>query len=374
MTGSGVQGHNTAMTETRAVATQAIESWGMRLSDKLRLELARGDATAALRLARHGDGQTRNLAGEYAFMARGLGVVVDLLLRLLLEAASRAQPPNGGTNHPVSAASVSLGLLLTGLLEGLRDAVRDDALSPATGMLSDSPTDLLTDACTREMKAALARFTLQQTRLAEEVMQAVAQGQSESATELLAAKDHAYRALHDVMLRFMADSFVWIYRTFGKQALLDFHLATAERQRAGFEKWEHMPTAEFAATTAFLMKQHMGQVEVLEDDRRFTIVQSPCGSGGGLRLAGAYDGPHALPFVEGPDPLTFGERRMPVYCTHCAIWNGAATIRWFGHAQWVFDQPCRLDGGCTLHIYKRREDIPADYARSVGLDSAESGS
>ena len=173
----------------------------------------------------------------------------------------------------------------------------------------------------------------------------------------------------------MADSFAWVLRHFGTQALLDFHLATAEGQRAGFEKWEQLPAAEFAAMTAFLLKQHMGQVQVQEDERRFTIHQSPCGSGGRLQLDGAYAAsparPQALPYVEQPGPLTFGEPRMPVYCTHCAIWNGTATLRWFGRAQWVFEGPAQADGSCTLHIYKRREDAPADYTRRVALPDGE---
>jgi hypothetical protein len=330
-------------------------AWATRLSDRMRAALAGGDVAAAQQLALHGDGQTRDLAREYAFMIHGLGFTLQILLRLLLETAARGP-----------AAEADLATLLTRLLQALRDGAEDNAPSPAAGT---SPT-LLADACIGALKARQQRFTLDQARRADEVVQALAQGQAEPAIALLDAKDQAYLALHDPMVRFMADSFAWVFRHFGEKALLDFHLAGAEAQRAGFEKWEQMPAAEFAATTAFLLKQHMGRLEVREDERRFTIQQSLCGSGGRLRLGGAYDGPQALPFVEGPDPLTFGEARMPVYCTHCAIWNGTATLRWFGRAQWVFEQPAREDGSCTLHIYKRREDIPADYARAVGLPPA----
>jgi hypothetical protein len=166
----------------------------------------------------------------------------------------------------------------------------------------------------------------------------------------------------------MAESFGWVLRRFGAEELLRFHLATAEGQRPGLEKWERMPAAEFAWTSAFLLKQHLGQVSVREDEEKFTIDQTPCGSGGRLRLGDAYIGPDALPFVETPGPLTFGQPRLPVYCSHCAVWNGVATLRWFGRAHWIFEDAARADGGCRLHIYKKREDAPAEYTRLLAPD------
>jgi hypothetical protein len=126
-----------------------------------------------------------------------------------------------------------------------------------------------------------------------------------------------------------------------------------------------MPPEAFAWTTAFLLKQHMGRVTVREDAERFTVEQAPCGSGGRLRLAGAYEGPGALPLVEAPGPLTLGQPRLPVYCSHCPVWNGVATLRWFGRPHWVFEDAARPDGSCTLHVYKRRDGAPPAYARGL---------
>jgi hypothetical protein len=161
--------------------------------------------------------------------------------------------------------------------------------------------------------------------------------------------------------------FGFVLRHFGAGELYRFHRETAERQRAGFEKWERLTPAEFAQATAFLLKQHMGSLEVREDEEKFTIEQTLCGSGGRLKLAGAYSGPEALPFVEGPGPLTAGQERFAVYCSHCPIWNSVASIEWFGRPHWVFENPSRPDGSCTLHIYKRRAGAPAAYFRQLGL-------
>jgi hypothetical protein len=176
----------------------------------------------------------------------------------------------------------------------------------------------------------------------------------------------------------MAESFAYVLREFGADGLLRFQRSTAQGQRDGFERWERMSAPDFARATAFLLKQHMGQVEVREDDEKFTIVQAPCGSGGRLRLAGAYEGPDALPFVEregasAPHPrdaLTHGERRFPVYCSHCPVWNGVAPVEWFGRPHWVFDNPSREDGSCTLHIYKAHDGAPRAYLARLGIRQA----
>lgn len=334
--------------------------WGTRLGERMRAALRAGDAASARCLALEGDGRARDLAREFGLMAHGLGFTIRVLLGQLIE-ADREGERQAQAIWPGPPAGDSLTGILARLLQGLQGgAARAGVSAPGTPAA-------LAQACLAALAQAQQRFAADQTRRADEILGALADGRLDAAIAMLDAKDQAWLALHDPMVRFMADSFGWVLREFGDQALVDFHLATAEAQRAGFEKWERMPAREFAATTAFLLGQHMGEVRVEEDELRFTIRQSPCGSGGRLRLAGAYDGGQALPFVETPGPLTFGEPRMPVYCTHCAIWNGSATLRWFGRAQWVFERPARADGACTLHIYKRPEDAPAQYARRLAL-------
>lgn len=308
--------------------------WGRRLSDAVRAALRSGDFEVARKLALEGDGQTRGLEKEYTFMIRGLGITIRVLLALLEERATRAD----------SGALVDrFGADLKGF--GAAGDTKDVAAL---------------------LEALEQRFVAEQSRLAREVVQAIDARDAPRALDLLEAKEQQhYVPLHDRLVRFMAESFAWVYQSFGAQELLRFHMATAERQRAGFDKWEGMPAADFAATTAFLLKQHMGRVEVREDDEKFTIEQTPCGSGGRLRLAGAYAGKEALPFVEGAGALTFGEASLPVYCTHCPVWNGVAPLQWYGRAHWVFENAARADGGCTLHIYKRHDATPADYVRRL---------
>jgi hypothetical protein len=342
-----------------------VAQWGRRLTDKVREALAQGDRVAACRLALEGDGQARDLARDYALMARGLGVTLHVMQRLLMQRAANG----AGEEVATRAADVDLAALLDRLLAALtktgRSAPSEDgaAATPAT----------LARACEQSLATCLPAFLEAQARYAAAVVQAL---RSESdngpkeALDWLDAKDDAWRELHDPMVRFMADAMAWVLRHRGPQALFEYHLATAEGQRAGFDKWEQMSAREFAAATAFLLQQHVGRVNVTEDDEKFTIRQSPCGSGGRLRLMGAYEGAQALPFVQEASPLTFGQPTVPVYCSHCAVWNGSATMRWYGHAHWVFGAPALPDGSCILHIYKRRDHTPADYARRVARPAA----
>ncbi len=345
-----------------------IEEWGRRLSDALRAALESGDLAAARRLALEGDGQARSLAKEYTFMYRGLGITIRVLLSLLGEAAARASAPTRGA---ASAEAAALVHRFRSDLGGLMRRVWGEPAPPT------EPPGTLDEELTRAprlLDAGEARFEREQAQIADEIVRAIDAGDVARARALVDVKEQGqYVPLHDRLVFVVAESFGWVLRRFGPDELLRFHLATAEGQRPGFEKWDQMPPAEFARTTAFLLKQHMGRVAVREDAEKFTLEQALCGSGGRLRLIGAYAGPEALPFVETPGPLTFGQPRLPVYCSHCPVWNGVATLRWFGRPHWVFDDAARPDGACTLHIYKRRDGAPAAYVRVVAEGSDHAG-
>lgn len=343
--------------------------WGRRLSDALRAAIGRNDLAAALALAREGDGQARSLASEFLLMSRGLGITVRVLLGQL-GGLTEGLTPSSGTVPDSQALERDLRRLLAdfrGSLEGSQEGSRGSVLGDglAGGQAGDRGGESLPEVAQftlRVLQARQQRFESDQALAAQQVIDALLAHDAARASQWLERKEiHDYLPYHDRLVRFMADSFGFVLERFGDQGLLRFHLDTAEGQRAGFEKWEKQSAAEFARTSAFLLKQHMGQVAVTEDDEKFTIVQTPCGSGGRLQTEGAYRGAHPLPFVSTPGPLTLGAPRIPVYCSHCPAWNGVATMRWFGRAHWIFDHPARPDGSCTLHVYKRTEDVPAEF-------------
>lgn len=344
--------------------------WGRRLTELIRDALDAGDLCAARRLAFEGDGQARSLDKEYALMYRGLGITVRVLLRLLGETVARA----GARRHSASGDAAALVrrfrrdmatlMLPTCAADETRGAL--DRLAHPAGR--PGHLDVEAGRAAEALTIGETLFTREQARLAGEAVAAIDAGDAAGARRVLDVKEtRHYVPLHDRLVRFMAETFGWVLERFGPDELLRFHRATAEAQRDGFEKWERMTADDFARATAFLVRQHMGSVEVREDAEKFTVDLRPCGSGGRLRLAGTYTGPAALPCVAGPGPLTFGEPRLPVYCTHCPVWNGIAPLEWFGRPHWVFESPSRPDGSCTVHIYKRHDGAPREYAQRLGV-------
>ncbi len=350
----------------KAASTVPRRQWGRRLSDALRDAVRTGDLGAARLLCLNGDGQSLSLAKEYSLMFKGLAGTVRVLLAQVGDLQMRGVgPPNAepGSEELRSLIRRFIRAFGASLPAGEPLAAPDEPLAAPdeNASLADEIA-----AARRLLDQGSNGFDRQQAATAAQVLAALERRDRERALELVDRKElQEYVPLHDTFIRLMADVFGWVLRRHGSEELLRFHLRTAEAMRAGFDAWEGMSAQEFAWTTAFLLKQHMGQVEVHETAERYTFHQTLCGSGGRLRKAGAYQGTGALPFVESPGPLTFGRERLPVYCSHCPVWNGVAPWRWYGHPHWVFDDAARPDGGCTLHIYKKPAAVPADYLKEI---------
>ncbi len=328
--------------------------WGVRLSDRLRRLIDEGRLAEAERMAREGDGHSRNLATEFFLMSRGLGITVRVMIAQL--EAMEASPPR--------ADAAALLAAMRAALRGFREDLCRIGAVPAPAHAPGEGASVAREAqAAREVLAAVqAGFETAQTALAERALAALAAGDGAQARARLDEKEVAgYLPYHDRLVRFMADCMGLALTHLGAEGLMRFHLGTAEGQKAGFDKWDQQSAEAFTRTSAFLLKQHMGEVAVFEDDEKFVIEQSPCGSGGRLRRMGAYQGPGALPVLRQAGALTFGQPALPVYCTHCPAWNSVATLHWYGRVHWPFSDPSREDGGCVLYIPKDRDAVPADY-------------
>ncbi|HMM75920.1 MAG TPA: hypothetical protein PJ986_09440 [Gammaproteobacteria bacterium] len=329
------------------MTTIAMEQWGRRLSDTLRAALREGDFERAAALVAHGDGMARSLAKEYSLMYRGLGITIRVMLESLAGLARE---------WGVEDALVAHCRAFVGDLNRLYAAAWQGAAQPVPAAMSVAEASALVGAT---LAAGELDFDRAHGANAQATLAAIQARDAAAALALVDVKERAlYLPLHDRFVRFMADSMAFALKHGRDEGLMRFQMETAEGQKAGFDKWEEMSAAEFAQVSAFLLKLHMGEVTVTEDAQRYTLQQKLCGSGGRLRTMGAYEGPNALPFVEQRGPLTFGQPRLPVYCSHCPVWNGVATLKWYGRVHWLFEDAARADGGCTAHIYKRKEDQP----------------
>lgn len=209
-------------------------------------------------------------------------------------------------------------------------------------------------------------FREEQAEIAERISDAVERRDPAVARSFLEERDRQHQVIHDQFIAMKAGFYSYVGRAFGERRLEEILRHTGERQRQGFEKWEAMPVEEFACATAHLLKSHMGQVTVTEDEEKFTITQDPCGSGGRLMREGAYEGEDALYQIRAAQPMTFEKPDFPSYCAHCAVWNNIQCIEWFGHPQWCIDHPEAPDRPCRIHIFKNKENIPEHYYRQVG--------
>ncbi len=211
-------------------------------------------------------------------------------------------------------------------------------------------------------------FRVEQAALATCIASAVEAGDFERARALLAERDRQHQLIHDQFIAIKAGFYSYIGKVFGDQRLEEILRHTGERQHAGFERWERMPVEDFVRASAHLLKTHMSNVSVTEDDEKFTITQDPCGSGGRLMRAGAYDGADGHYRVGNAQAMTFGKPDFPSYCSHCAVWNNIQCIEWFGHPQWCIDHPATPTDPCRIHIYKDPDRIPAHYYEQVGKE------
>ena len=173
-----------------------------------------------------------------------------------------------------------------------------------------------------------------------------------------------------------------IGRKFGEGEVYAMLRATQEtwmmkRTWKGFRK---MSVERQVTLTTEMMRAHRcgprqeGDVEVLEDAERYTIVMDPCGSGGRMRRGDPMDG---TPSRLGP-PYNFGSTReahwwswgrkdVPYYCVHCAL-NEILPIEWGGAPLWVTDFDPDHAKPCRWHFYKRPELIPAEYWTRLGKE------
>jgi hypothetical protein len=223
-----------------------------------------------------------------------------------------------------------------------------------------------------EMEYIERIFRVEQAALAARITTAVEAGKDGEARELLRERDRQHQIIHDQFIDIMAGFHTYVGKVFGDQRLEGLFRHAGERQRQGFEKWESLLAEDFVRASADLLKSHMGNVTVTEDDEKFTITQDPCGSGGRLMREGAYDGPDGLYRIEAAQAMTFGKPDFPSYCAHCAVWNNIQCIEWFGYPQWSIDHPATPAGPCRIHIYKSPKKIPARYYEQVQYPAAVS--
>lgn len=200
-------------------------------------------------------------------------------------------------------------------------------------------------------------------------LEALDRGDIETAKAWLRKHEETKNYIHDIYMHWVAKLMTHIYDHWGEEAAVaaigetvrDFSLPTvAHRQQVlrerGLRGWVQDMISGW--------RQHASHpgLTVEEDDEKITVNLNPCGSGGRLINAGAYDGPDGYRRLKQAGPHTWGETDVPIYCSHCAFAHelvpegvgGKEAKLWF-HAS---PFPKKPGDPCIHHYYKDPKNIP----------------
>lgn len=136
-----------------------------------------------------------------------------------------------------------------------------------------------------------------------------------------------------------------------------------------WQLFSELSPAALAASLAEHLRSHFSgagrsaAVEIIEEQDRFRLVFSPCGTGGALRQRQIK----SLGILPNATPDTWHRtNEVPVYCSHCAK-NELTSISLLGYPAWVTEFNPDPQQPCGWTVYKNPVDIPEKYFTRLGL-------
>ena len=216
----------------------------------------------------------------------------------------------------------------------------------------------------------------------EVIEEAIDAGRTDEAKTLARNLIHEWKGLHDLYCDWVWDLLTKIGRKFGEGEVYAMLRATQEtwmmkRTWKGFRK---MSVERQVTLTAEMMRAHRcgprqeGDIDVLEEAERYTIVMDPCGSGGRMRRGDPMDKtpsrlgpPYNFGSTQEAHWWSWGRKDVPYYCVHCAL-NEILPIEWGGAPLWVTDFDPDHAKPCRWHFYKKPDLIPAEYWTRLGKE------
>jgi hypothetical protein len=176
-------------------------------------------------------------------------------------------------------------------------------------------------------------------------------------------------AMHDLFTRWVTALLTFIGCQYGDDVL---YQAYEETMSVPFKPlWESYSKADNPRKRAEMMamglRGHGQDIDIEEDDEKFTFTMRPCGSGGRLVLGGVYEPPLNMLRIQEPQRMTQGKRNLPVYCAHAyfmALWS----IRVTG-VPYVLEEISDNPGyePCKIYVYKDPKNIPTEVLSRLGL-------
>lgn len=201
-------------------------------------------------------------------------------------------------------------------------------------------------------------------------------GEPEKAKEVLDYAREEARVVHDMYVNWAWTFFTYVARTQGEAAVeraMRFVMESYYKPR--YTKVMQAPVKEQLDLCVEGMRGHFfgpgrtGEVDVTEDELKYTLIYKPCGTGGVARQRIADEkemSPQLFGVTEEPRDWSWGQAGVGYYCAHCAMVNEILSIESFGHPMRITHYDPDPHKPCIWTIYKNPADIPAEFYERVG--------
>lgn len=202
---------------------------------------------------------------------------------------------------------------------------------------------------------------------------AIRSGDTVEALHLLQETVDAKKGFHDFMVKWANMLLRRIGDLGGDEAVFDAHREMAQAFRppvvanweaAGAERGK-FPMEEFIRQRCIMWQlTHDNELEIEEDEEKFTLTLKPCESGG--RLMMWFDGNNPSRTKE-KHQITYFREGFQYYCAHCgSMWE----FGWYEQHGWpliIYSPPEKPGEPCVQTLYKDPRNIPDQYYERTGL-------
>jgi hypothetical protein len=214
----------------------------------------------------------------------------------------------------------------------------------------------------------------------DQIARAIDAGDRELAKNLAAYVVAEGKSLHDLFCDWLWDVFTQIAAAHGEEEMHRIMRASQSTWmlRRSWKAFLRLPVEERVQLTAEIMRSHrggprqQGELEIIDEPDRYTILMDPCGSGGRMRRGDPVDGtpsrlgpPYNFGATREAYPWSWGRKGVPYYCIHCCL-NELLPMEWGGHPLWVTGYDPDAGKPCAWHFYKSADKIPNEVYTRVG--------
>jgi len=187
------------------------------------------------------------------------------------------------------------------------------------------------------------------------LVSSIENNEPKKAKQLAQRMYNEFLGMHDLYRDWLTDLFSFVGRRSGDEVLEKAMAATiAGLTRRLSQFYKGKDARQRLQILSAGLRGHLQPFEVKEDDEKYTITGSCCGSGGRLITDGKYEAPDNFLRIETPQEMTFNRPDFPVYCAHCYFQN--ISLAEPGGEPLFITEPGERPGTdpCLIHIYKDR--------------------